>query len=33
MGLAARRRAEGLSWDNVAVQIAGVYDSLISEGR
>jgi len=33
MGLAARRRAEGLSWDNVAVQIAGVYDSLIAEGR
>ncbi len=33
MGLAARRRAEGLSWDNVAGQIAGVYDSLITEGR
>ena len=30
MGLAARRRAEGLSWDNVAGQIAGVYDSLIT---
>ena len=33
MGLAARRRAEGLSWDNVAGQIAGVYDSLITESR
>ncbi len=33
MGLAARRRAEGLSWDNVAGQIAGVYDSLITENR
>ena len=33
MGLAARRRAEGLSWDNVAGQISGVYDSLIAAGR
>ena len=33
MGLAARRQAEGLSWDNVAGQIAGVYDSLITESR
>jgi len=33
MGLAARRRAEGLSWDNVAGQIAGVYDSLITKSR
>ena len=30
MGLAARRRAEGLSWDNVAGKITGVYNSLIA---
>ncbi|MCH7605838.1 MAG: glycosyltransferase [Chloroflexi bacterium] len=28
MGLAARRRAEGMSWDNVAARIADVYASL-----
>ena len=28
MGLAARRRAEGMSWDNVAAQIADIYASL-----
>ncbi len=31
MGLAARRRAEGLSWDKVAGQIAEVYRTLASE--
>ena len=31
MGLAARRRAEAMSWDKVAEQIAGVYDTLASE--
>ena len=28
MGLAARRRAEDMSWDKVAEQIAGVYEAL-----
>ena len=31
MGLAARRRAEAMSWDKVAEQIAGVYDTLATE--
>ena len=31
MGLAARRRAEAMSWDKVAEQIAGVYDALATE--
>ena len=31
MGLAARRRAEGMSWDKVAEQIAGVYETLAKE--
>jgi glycosyltransferase involved in cell wall biosynthesis len=31
MGLAARRRAEDLSWDKVAEQIAGIYDALAGE--
>lgn len=31
MGLAARRRAEDMSWDKVAEQIAGVYDTLAAE--
>ena len=31
MGVAARRRAEDLSWDKVAEQIAGVYDALVEE--
>lgn len=31
MGLAARRRAEGMSWDNVAGRIAGLYASLTAE--
>jgi len=31
MGLAARRRAEGMSWDNVAGQIADIYASLTTE--
>jgi D-inositol-3-phosphate glycosyltransferase len=28
MGAAARRRAEGLGWDQVAARMAGIYDSL-----
>ena len=31
MGLAARRRAEDMSWDKVAEQIAGVYETLAKE--
>ena len=31
MGLAARRRAEDMSWDKVAEQIAGVYETLAIE--
>jgi D-inositol-3-phosphate glycosyltransferase len=31
MGLAARRRAEGLSWDNVAARIVDVYVALVPE--
>lgn len=31
MGLAARRRAEDMSWDKVAEQIAGIYDALADE--
>ena len=31
MGLAARSRAEAMSWDKVAEQIAGVYESLATE--
>ena len=31
MGLAARRRAEDMSWDKVAEQIAGVYTALAAE--
>ena len=31
MGLAARRRAEDLSWDKVAELIAGVYETLVEE--
>ena len=31
MGLAARRRAEDMSWDKVAEQIAGVYETLAAE--
>ena len=31
MGLAARRRAEDMSWDKVAEQIAGIYDILARE--
>ena len=31
MGLAARRRAEDMSWDKVAEQIAGIYDILAME--
>ena len=31
MGLAARRRAEGLSWDNVAARIVAVYAALVPE--
>ena len=31
MGLAARRRAEDMSWDKVAEQIAGIYDTLAGE--
>ena len=31
MGLAARRRAEAMSWDKVAEQIVGVYDTLATE--
>lgn len=31
MGVAARRRAEDLSWDKVAERIAGVYDALVEE--
>ena len=31
MGLAARRRAEDMSWDKVAEQIAGVYAALATE--
>ncbi len=32
MGLAARRRAEDLSWEKVAGQVAGIYQSLTPEG-
>ena len=31
MGIAARRRAEAMSWERVAEQIAGVYDTLTAE--
>ena len=31
MGLAARRRAEDMSWEKVAEQIAGIYETLSSE--
>ena len=31
MGLAARRRAEDMSWDKVAGRIAGIYDTLAAE--
>ena len=29
MGLAARRRAEGMGWDQVAGQVVGLYESLV----
>ena len=32
MGLAARRRAEGMSWERVAARIGDLYDSLAAEG-
>ena len=31
MGLAARKRAEDMGWDQVAASILGVYDSLNEE--
>ncbi len=32
MGLAARRRAEGMGWERVAARIADLYESLAADG-